>query len=117
MVTSASKNVELETRVSLVERDITHMVTMFEKLGTSIDRIADVHQDMKQLLTVHENRLDTHDITTDDIYKEIKDMRRESNEQHNELRDKIISLEKIRWMVIGAGVLVTYAAMTLGMFK
>lgn len=117
MATSSSKQQEVETRVSLVENDISHMVTMFDKLSTSIEKIADVQQDIKQILHVHDERLNRHDVTNSEIYGEIKDMRRESTDQHNQLRDKIISLEKIRWMIIGGGIILTYLATTFDLLK
>ena len=100
MTTKAQQ--EIETRVTLIERDMSHMVTMFEKLDTSIEKIANVHQDMRQILSVHEERLNAQEITDKDIYNEIKELRKESQEQHEHLEKKIMDLEKYRWIIIGA---------------
>lgn len=97
-----TKAQELETRVSLVEKDMSHMVTMFEKLDTSIEKIAEVHQDMREILTVHEQRINAQEITDKDIYDEIKHLRRETSEQHQSLEKKIMDLEKYRWTILGA---------------
>lgn len=99
---------EMETRVSLIERDMSHMVTMFEKLDSSIEKIADVHQDMKQILTVHENRLNRQETTNEDIYQELKEIRQESSEQHQEIQNKLMNIEKMRWMILGACGILTY---------
>ena len=68
----ATKAQETETRVTLIERDMSHMVTMFEKLDTSIEKIAEVHNDMRQILSVHEERINAQEITDKDINNEIK---------------------------------------------
>jgi len=99
---------EMETRVSLIERDMSHMVTMFEKLDSSIEKIADVHIDMKQILTVHEDRLNRQEITDEDIYNELKEIRKESTEQHQEIQNKLMDIEKMRWMILGACGILTY---------
>ena len=99
---------EMETRVSLIERDMSHMVTMFEKLDSSIEKIADVHIDMKQILTVHEDRLNRQEITDEDIYNELKEIRKESTEQHQEIQNKLMDIEKMRWMILGAVGILTY---------
>jgi len=117
MANEQPQHKELETRVSLIERDMSHMVTMFDKLDTSIEKMTEIHQDMRQILSVHEQRLNDQEITDKEIYNEIKELRSESTEQHNELRDQIVNLEKIRWMIIGAGVLLTYAATAMDFFN
>jgi predicted unusual protein kinase regulating ubiquinone biosynthesis (AarF/ABC1/UbiB family) len=38
----------------------------------------------------------------DDILKELKDMRKESTEQHNKLSNRITTMEKWMWTVMGA---------------
>jgi len=103
-----TKAQELETRVSLVEKDMSHMVTMFEKLDTSIEKIAEVHQDMREILTVHEQRINAQEITDKDIYNEIKELRRETSEQHKSLEKKIMDLEKYRWTILGALGIITF---------
>ena len=103
-----TKAQELETRVTLVEKDMSHMVTMFEKLDTSIEKIAEVHQDMREILTVHEQRINAQEITDKDIYNEIKELRRETSEQHKSLEKKIMDLEKYRWTILGALGIITF---------
>ena len=103
-----TQTTEMETRVSLIERDMSHMVTMSEKLDSSIEKIADVHIDMKQILTVHEDRLNRQEITDEDIYNELKEIRKESTEQHQEIQNKLMDIEKMRWMILGACGILTY---------
>lgn len=104
----ANPSQEMETRVSLIERDMSHMVVMFDKLDSSIEKIAEVHVDMKQILTVHEERLNRQEITDEDIYKELKEIRKESTEQHQEIQNKLMDIEKMRWMILGACGILTY---------
>lgn len=99
----------LETRVAIVERDVDRMSIMFEKLDTAIDRISDVSSDMKNMLMLHEDRLNRQEKTNDEIFDELKEMRNESNKQHNELSSKITTVEKWRWMVMGAIALGAFA--------
>ena len=99
---------DLSTLVSLIERDMTHVVSFFEKLDTTIDQMAEVSSDIKQIITVHEDRLNRQEKTNDDLFEEIKELRVENRLQHERIEKKINNLEKIRWMIIGACAIIGY---------
>ena len=40
------------------KNDIDHVYKVIDKLDTAIDKLADVSSDIKQILAVHETRLD-----------------------------------------------------------
>jgi chromosome segregation ATPase len=108
MARQAQSAVDMETKVALIERDMSHMVTMFEKLDSSIEKIAEVHVDMKQIISAHELRLKQQQTTNNDIYNELKEIRTESSEQHQQIQNKLMDLEKMRWMILGACGIITY---------
>jgi ABC-type siderophore export system fused ATPase/permease subunit len=122
-------------------------------LDTTIDKLADISNNVSNLLAVHETKLSAQEIISkqtvdlvekrrvetddklqtvharissgekeladkidtqyDEIMLELKDMRRESTEQHNKLSGRITTMEKWMWAVVGGagvvGALITIA--------
>jgi chromosome segregation ATPase len=79
-----------------IETDIAVLQTEFKNLD---DKFADIKEDVKQLGT----KIDTYAETTQTMLKEFQ---HENQEQHAVVEEKIHSLEKWRWMLMGAGMLV-----------
>lgn len=101
-----------------------------DRMESVLERLTEVSVDIKQMLAVHEEKLDQHekyqdyleelleqrrrdlDSKIDAVYNtmrsqdnnildEIKKMREESQRQYDTLNDKISKMEKYIWMAIG----------------
>lgn len=95
---------ELETRVALLEREQTGLSSLLGRFDTTIEKLADVSNSIKQLLAVHEVQLKKHDEADNEIYQ-LLDARRDEiiaqntvmqnkfNDLHNQVKSDITSVE------------------------
>ena len=110
-----------------------------------IEKLAQVSMDLKAMLSVHEERLNRQEKTTDnitlyiekrrdesdqklkDVYdtmrnqdniilEELSKIRAESQEAHKALTNRITTLERYIWMAIGGGIVVTYILATAAQY-
>lgn len=77
------------------ETEIAVLQVQYQNLTEKVD---DLKSDLKDL----SSQLDVH---MDDAKSLIRTFQNENNKQHDEVNKKIASLEKWRWMLMGAGVL------------
>ena len=137
---------KIAENVSYLQQDMAKVGLLVDRLDTTIDKLADISNNVSNLLAVHETKLSAQEIISkqtvdlvekrrvetddklqtihsrissgekeladkidpqyDEIMLELKDMRRESTEQHNKLSGRITTMEKWMWAVVGgAGVI------------
>lgn len=132
---------KIAENVSYLQQDMAKVGMLVDRLDTTIDKLADISNNVSNLLAVHETKLSTQEIISkqtvdlvekrrietddklqtiharissgekdladkidvqyDEIMLELKDMRRESTEQHNKLSGRITTMEKWMWAVVG----------------
>ena len=144
---------KLADNVSYLQQDMAKVGLLVDRLDTTIDKLADISNNVSNLLAVHETKLSAQEIISkqtvdlvekrrvetddklqtiharissgekeladkidtqyDEIMFELKEMRRESTEQHNKLSGRITTMEKWMWAVVGGagviGALITIA--------
>jgi DNA repair exonuclease SbcCD ATPase subunit len=144
---------KIAENVSYLQQDMAKVGMLVDRLDTTIDKLADISNNVSNLLAVHETKLSAQEIISkqtvdlvekrrvetddklqtiharissgekeladkidtqyDEIMLELKDMRRESTEQHNKLSGRITTMEKWMWAVVGGsgvvGALITIA--------
>jgi chromosome segregation ATPase len=144
---------KIAENVSYLQQDMAKVGLLVDRLDTTIDKLADISNNVSNLLAVHETKLSAQEIISkqtvdlvekrrvetddklqtiharissgekeladkidtqyDEIMFELKDMRRESTEQHNKLSGRITTMEKWMWAVVGGsgvvGALITIA--------
>ena len=88
--------------------ELDHIVRVVEKLDTAIDKLTDVSSDIKQILAVHESRLDQtetimerHFTQMDAVHNRVSNLRDDMNNAQKELLEKIGDINKWRWQVMG----------------
>lgn len=85
-------------KIAVLEKDISQIVGLFHKLDTTIDKLSEVSSSIKQMIAIHEVRLNQQDKTNDKIASEFKELR-----QHvDRVEDRVDDLENWRWW--GAGI-------------
>jgi len=137
---------KLAEDVSYLSRDMAVVNTLVSRLDTTIDKLTDISSSVSNLLAVHETKLTSQEIVTnqlsnlvelrrvetedkvktlherissgerelkesiddqyDELMKEIKEMRAESTLQHNTLSQRITTMEKWMWIVIGGSAII-----------
>lgn len=88
--------------------ELDHMIKVVDKLDTAIDKLTDVSTDIKQILAVHETRLDQtetimerHFTQMDAVHNRVSNLRDDMNTAQRELMEKIGEINKWRWQVMG----------------
>jgi chromosome segregation ATPase len=88
--------------------ELDHIIKVVEKLDTAIDKLTDVSSDIKQILAVHESRLDQtetimerHFTQMDAVHNRVSNLRDDMNTAQKELLEKIGDINKWRWQVMG----------------
>jgi ElaB/YqjD/DUF883 family membrane-anchored ribosome-binding protein len=100
------------TEIEILKRDMELLVNLAGKFDTAIDRLTTVSNSIDKMLGIHENRLMNqekqaeviHNRITDfkkELIDEIKQLRKENEEQHKIVSERLERLEKWRWFVVG----------------
>ena len=86
--------VEIETRLAVLERDITAMSGIFPQLNATMTKLTDISSSLKEMLAVHDSKINKHEQTDDQLYGLIEKRRIQSDSQHQDIQLKIIQSEK-----------------------
>ena len=100
------------TEIEILKRDMELLANLAGKFDTAIDRLTTVSNSIDKMLGIHENRLMNqekqaeviHNRITDfkkELIDEIKQLRKENEEQHKMVSERLERLEKWRWFVVG----------------
>ena len=100
------------TEIEVLKKDMELMASLASKFDTAIDRLTTVSNSIDKMLAIHENRLENQERQSEIIHtritefkkellEEIKKLRKENEEQHKSVSDRLEKLEKWRWFVVG----------------
>ena len=100
-----------DSRVSVIESRLETHERYFTKLDDSIEKLSDVSLSIKEMLIKHEGKLEERALEEDALYDKIEELKQDSHREHNELPERIGSLEKkvedlTKWRYLVAGGLV-----------
>ena len=100
-----------DSRVSVIESRLETHERYFTKLDESIEKLSEVSLSIKEMLIKHEGKLEERALEEDALYGKIEELKQESHREHNELTDRINSIEKkvedlTKWRYLVAGGLV-----------
>ena len=100
-----------DSRVSVIESRLETHEKYFTKLDESIEKLSEVSLSIKEMLIKHEGKLEERALEEDALYEKIEELKQESHREHNELTDRINSIEKkvedlTKWRYLVAGGLV-----------
>lgn len=102
-----------------MDKDLQHMYKVIDKLDMAIEKLSDVSTDIKQILAVHEQRLDQtesimerHFVQMDAVHNRVSNLRDDMNAAGQEFDKKIMEINKWRWQMMGgAAVIATIITM------
>ena len=90
-------------------KDLDQVYQVINKLDTAIDKLADVSSDIKQILAVHEQRLDqTESIMErnftqmDAVHGRVSQLRDDMNGAEKRLMLELNDINKWRWQMMGS---------------
>lgn len=84
--------------VKKLQQTETEIAVLQVQYGYLNEKVEDIKTGLKDLTTHIDNHMD-------ETHKLIKEFQEENKKQHDEVNKKVTSLEKWRWMLMGAGVL------------
>lgn len=84
----------IETKVAVLERDLEQVKAVLPRLDLAIDKIGDVSAYIKEILAVHESKLNSQDNINSDIYESLEIHRRETAESNKELNSRITTMKR-----------------------
>lgn len=124
MISEEKRFSEIELRLGLIDKDITMMNTICERLTDSIDKIQSMNQNVISLIALQNQKLENHEKTERELKEEVKhiyrridginrEMQEKADHKHltdltknddsdDELYKRVSEMEKWRWMVMGA---------------
>jgi len=110
-----------EVKLAVLEQKFTEFANIVNRLDDAIDKLSEVSSNVVKMLAVHEERIEQA-VKTNDILFKLVEERKKENEKHyertceriEELEIKIEEVKKVKWMIIGMGVLVAAASSLLG---
>lgn len=84
----------IETKVAVLERDLEQVKAVLPRLDLAIDKIGDVSAYIKEIIAVHESKLNSQDNINADIYESLEIHRREAAESNKEFHSRITTLKR-----------------------
>lgn len=96
-----------------LQKDMAKVGSLVDRLDLTIDKLTEFSDGVTKLIAIHETKIDFHDKQNISLLQEIKELRKESTEQHLALSKRISALEKWMWLVVGGSVVVGFVVNVL----
>jgi len=119
---------DIRVKLESLRKDIESVNSINNRLDTAIDKLTDVSTSIKQMLAVHEEKIQRQEQIDDIIFKRLKeradeidnvyrDLQREINQVEkrvlveikslrNDISGRVGVLEKWRWLIIGGSIVI-----------
>ena len=123
-----NENLDLRVELEGIKKDLENVSSINNRLDTAIEKLADVSSSIKSMLAVHEEKIERQEKTDEIIFEKIKDradeidsvyreLQREINQVErrllieikalrNDIGSRVGMLEKARWILLGAAIVV-----------
>jgi prefoldin subunit 5 len=106
---------EITTKVAILERDMSRITLIIDKLDATIDKLSDFSSSIKELLAVHDHKLQVQIDVNNEIYSLIRDLKEENHREHSETKQQIQlltrrmdSFERWKYTLIGGAMVVGF---------
>ena len=119
---------DIRVKLESLRKDIENVNSINNRLDTAIDKLTDVSTSIKQMLAVHEEKIQRQEQIDDVIFTKLKDradeidnvyrdLQREINQTEkrllveikslrNDISGRVGVLEKWRWLIIGGSIVI-----------
>lgn len=84
----------VDTRMAVIEEKFTSYEKMMDKLDNAIQTISEINQNILRMLSVHEEKIDNSIKTDDIIFDKLKRLEQKNTEEHQKVIDKLEGLEE-----------------------
>lgn len=90
---------------------------LLQRLDLAIQKLTDVSNEIKQVLVVHETKLDQQEELNRQYYAQIDTLHKRLGSLRDEIMKKIDDIEKWRWILMGGAIVVGMLAGNMGIEK
>lgn len=105
-------NTSTDTKIAVLEERLSSYEILLKKIDEAIQIMGKTSQNISKMLAVHEEKIEQCNKTDDFIGRMIDELRKENNEQHKSVSERIDGIEnevkdisRIKWMTMGCGVM------------
>lgn len=85
----------VDTRMAVIEERFTSYEKMMDKLDNAIQTISEINQNILRMLSVHEEKIDNAIKTDDILFDKLKRLEQKNTEEHQKVINKLESLEEV----------------------
>ena len=125
---------DLKVQIAGLKKDVENVNVLNSRLDTAIEKLTDVSTSIKSMLAVHEEKISRQEQIDDVIFSKLKERQSEIDNVHRELSAEIQQsekrllieikqlkldiggrigiLEKYRWIILGASIVVGWILST-----
>lgn len=94
----------LKLKVALLEKEVAGYASVAEKLDTAIDKLSGAAASLEKLAVLHDQRLTYAEMKVAKLEEDLEQEITESNADIKALKDRVDSIEKWKWTIMGAAV-------------
>lgn len=98
------RELNLQTKLALLERDIDDISDVFSKLDYTVTKLAEVAEHLNKLVALHEERIER-------VHTEMAQIR----EEIGSLKQSMKGYDRLKWILVGAATVIGYLIAGLGM--
>jgi pyruvate kinase len=106
---------ELETKVAVLERDISQMMNYCDKIDVTMEKLTDISISLKQMLAVHEHKLGQHALADEDLYA----LHQTTNKRIDTLDIDLVKtkskIEQHKWYFTAIAVMICFILYKMGL--
>ena len=124
----AENHTDLKVEIKGLKKDVENVYNLNSRLDTAIEKLTDVSTSIKQMLAVHEEKIQRQEQIDEIIFEKLKDRAGEIDSVHRDLTKEIQQvekrlliemkqikldigsrvgiLEKYRWLIMGGSIVV-----------
>ena len=93
---------ELETKVTIIEKELGDQRKIHDRLDVAIEKLTDVSNSIHRMLAVHEEKISKQEEIDGILFTKIDELRDKMDGDHDIIRARLSVLERRVWTAIGA---------------
>jgi G3E family GTPase len=111
---------EESIKLAVLEQKLLDFSNIVHKLDDAIQKLSEVNTNITRMLAVHDERIEQCNKSDSILIKMIDEIKKENIEDHQQvikriesIEDKVLEINKIKWMTAGCGALLVVLAAAL----
>jgi hypothetical protein len=111
---------EESIKLAVLEQKLLDFSNIVHKLDDAIQKLSEVNTNITRMLAVHDERIEQCNKSDSILIKMIDEIKKENIEDHQQvikriesIEDKVLEINKIKWMTAGCGTLLVVLAAAL----